>query len=483
VSTGHPDGEPPGPGEDPVELPELQPKGQLRALLDAPDRDRCPGARPVVSVHEDDDPEFIGEVNGRCVAAPRLERRGVFHGNWAELHDEDGFFPRDPLAALAERWEEARPIVLHDVLDDELLEGVTTDGWYEELRAPGGLERFLQSRAGALAPEYRIGGERQPAVFDERDLEGSSISWRAPKGRPTRGPDAIDDLWAKTQRLSSHPGDASLRLRLAFGEEVADDASRDMGRHRAVSELANRLSPGVASLNTDRELTGLLAEWIRGRPLLTQAIAYWNAPGGGARFHHDAFDEPARGRQRGVLYAQLTGATAWLALSTDDLARRALEFVELLEEGEFPWVLEQVGGGSRQLAAWGEVLRDAERARSELSAPGGGALGSLIDQGPEFTSLLADAGHGYVLAAGDVILLPNHGLGLTCMHSVFCASDEEGFSLSLAIREQERAGPTSGGAGRGGGGRRRRGSSRRGSSSRGRRRRGGGNRPGSSRRR
>ena len=309
------------------ELPELHPKGQLRGLLDAPDRDRCPGARPVVSVHEDDDPDFLAEVNARCVAAPRLERRGVFHGNWAELHDQDSFFPRDPLPALAERWEEARPIVLHDVLDDDLLDDVSTDRWFDELRSEGGLGRFLQSRSAELAPEYHVLGPRRPASSDERDLEGSAISWRAPKGRPIRGPGAIDDLWAKTQRLSTHPDDASLRMRLAFGDEVEDDASRDMARHRAVGELANRLIPEVAALNTDRELSGLLAEWIGGRPLLTQAIAYWNAPGGGARFHHDAFDEPARGRQRGVLYAQLTGATAGIALSTDDLARRALEAV------------------------------------------------------------------------------------------------------------------------------------------------------------
>lgn len=463
-------------GNEP-ELPELHPKGQLRGLLNAPDRDRCPGARPVVSVHEDDDPDFLAEVNARCVAAPRLERRGVFHGNWAELHDQDSFFPRDPLPALAERWEEARPIVLHDVLDDDLLDDVSTDRWFDELRSEGGLGRFLQSRSAELAPEYRVLGPRRPASSDERDLEGSAISWRAPKGRPIRGPGAIDDLWAKTQRLSTHPDDASLRMRLAFGDEVEDDASRDMARHRAVGELANRLIPEVAALNTDRELSGLLAEWIGGRPLLTQAIAYWNAPGGGARFHHDAFDEPARGRQRGVLYAQLTGATAWIALSTDDLARRALEFVELLEDGEFPWLMDGEAGGAAQLDAWGQVLRDPERARAELSAPGGGILGPLIDRGPEFTSLLADAGHGYVVAAGDVILLPNHGLDLTCMHSVFCASDEEAFSLSLAIREHERAGPQGAGTGQRGGGR------RRGSRRRGSRRRGGGARPGSSRRR
>ena len=130
---------------DAVELPELHPKGQLRALLDAPDRDRCPGARPVVSVHDGDDPAFIAEVNARCVSAPRLERRGVHHGDWAELHDQHAFFPKDPLPALAERWEAARPIVLHDVLDDDLLDGVESDRWLEPLRSDAGSDTHIPS--------------------------------------------------------------------------------------------------------------------------------------------------------------------------------------------------------------------------------------------------------------------------------------------------------------------------------------------------
>jgi len=464
-----------------VDLPELASKGQLRALLDAPDRDRCPGARPVVSVHPEDDPAFIAEVNGRCVSAPSLERRGAFHGDWAELHDTDGFFPRDPLPAMAERWEQARPVVLHDALDEDLLDHVSTDRWADDLRGPGGLERLLHERAGELAPEYRVLGPREPAVPDERDMEGVGLSWRAPKGRPTRGPGSIDDLWLKTQRLSTHAEDRSLRLRFSFGDEVNEDASRDMARHRVLSELANRVLPEVAALNADRELMGLIGEWTRARPLLTQAIAYWNAPNGGARFHHDAFDEPFKGRQRGVLYAQLTGATAWLALSTEDLIRRALEFVELLEEGEFPWVRAQIAPAAGDLSAWLRLLQDPDQARASLSAPGGGALARLIDQGPEFTSLLADAGHGYVVSAGDVMLLPNQGLNLTCMHSVFCAGDEEGFSLSLAIRDQETSGSAGGSRGAGA---RRRGATRRGGGARrrGASRRGRG-RPGSSRRR
>ena len=59
-----------------------------------------------------------------------------------------------------------------------------------------------------------------------------------------------------------------------------------------------------------------------------------------------------------------------------------------------------------------------------------------MNRGPEFTSFLADAGHAYILEAGDAILLPNHGYTRTAMHSVFCASEEAGYSLSLAVRSK-----------------------------------------------
>jgi hypothetical protein len=57
-----------------------------------------------------------------------------------------------------------------------------------------------------------------------------------------------------------------------------------------------------------------------------------------------------------------------------------------------------------------------------------------VNRGPEFTAWLADAGHAALLGPGDAILLPNHGLRRTAMHSVFCAGEEVAYGLSLAIR-------------------------------------------------
>ncbi|MEE2940514.1 MAG: hypothetical protein VX460_09035 [Planctomycetota bacterium] len=451
------DGLPDGP-----ELQDPDPDGLLAELLGAPDRDRCPGARPVVAVSEEDPAAYIAEVQERCVGAPRLRRRGQDHGDWAELADDTAFFPADPLPVLAKRWNDARPIVLHDALSDEVMELVRTDARRAALSSPGGLRAWAVEREAHLSPDFTLlGADAAAPLADERDVERVAIGWRGAGGP------AVSDLWVKSQGLSTHPEDASLRVRFSAGAEVLDDASRDSHRHRLVAQLAERFVPELAALHRDGELRSLLGEWLRARPLLTQAICYWNAPGGGALFHHDAFDEPAADRQRGVLYAQLTGATAWLALSLDDLVARLREFVEPLEPADVAGLCGAPGEGATIAA----LLASDAHLKRELAAPGCGRLAPLVNLGPQFTSFLADAGHGYVVSEGDVIVLPNHGLESTCMHSVFCASEEPAFSLSLALRDARGAGDAtrsrnrrsrrrsgrSGGRRRGGRGRRTRG--------------------------
>ncbi|MEM8713219.1 MAG: hypothetical protein AAGG01_19925 [Planctomycetota bacterium] len=406
----------------------------------------------MVSVAEGDDPAFLAEVNAHCVDAPELHRRGHFHGHWAELDDSVAFHAKEPLKILKARWEAARPIVLHDALSDATLDAASaplaTASEGASLVDPKGLNAFLHPREQRLAPEFRLqrpieerGRSKGQNLPDERDLARAFVSYQAPKdggprsqGKAAKGPARVSNLWIKSQRLSLYPDDASVRVRFSFGEEGTDDASRDMPRHRLVADMTQRLMPEAAALAEEEDLLNLIAGWIGAPPILTQGIAYWNAPNGGALFHHDAFDEPERGRQRGVLYAQITGSTAWLALSTEDMVARVQEFTELMEDGTLSAarraLIEEQDNGGDVLEL---VSRPADLAR-ELSQPGCGILGPLVNYGPDFTSLCTDAGHGYVLAPGDVILLPNHGYASTCMHSVFCASDEAGFALSSAIR-------------------------------------------------
>jgi hypothetical protein len=422
-------------------------------ILASPDRDRCPRARPVLSYSDADPSSYLESIETAAVRAVTLERRGAFHGEWAELDPEQ--LPRELRdldqalsakapsakaleAALAQRWHATRPIVLPgislDLVSEVASEIDEADALREELSLEGGLRRFLEDRCDRLEPDFRIIGRRATLADRERDVERVLIESFAPNGRGR----PIEDLWLKSSWLSTHDDDASLRLRVSFGAERDDDAARDILRHRLVTELSARLVPAAAAV-VDHPVLAPLVERLCGEPVLfTQSIAYWNSPNGGALFHHDAFaeDELDEGawRQLGVCYVQLSGATAWLALSTDDLAGRIGEFVETLAEGSLPWVRAQLFDSESAWERMRSLAQDRARLATELSLPGQGVLGPLVNRGPEFTSFLADAGHAFVLEPGDAILLPNRGLRATCLHSVFCASDEIGYSLSLALR-------------------------------------------------
>ena len=106
----------------------------------------------------------------------------------------------------------------------------------------------------------------------------------------------------------------------------------------------------------------------------------------------------------------------------------------LTGQGELPWLEQALFRGERGKALMRKILKGGRFVYAELEKPGCGKLGRLVNRGPEFTSLLADAGHAFLMRPGDVLVMPNHGLGHTCMHSVWCASDEPAYSLSLALR-------------------------------------------------
>lgn len=429
----------------------------FESILGAPDRDRAPLARPVISFAETDESAFLQAIESAAVDTVSLERRGAYHGEWAVLEPER--LPRELRgeheldearlrAKLVDRWHACRPIVLPGILTPHLEpfadEIASRDALRAELSEPGGLRRFLAERAPELEPAFGVLAKRATLFDRERDVERVLLESFAPNGRGKR----IEDLWLKSAWLSTFDEDASLRLRFSFGSERDDDASRDIVRQRVIADLAERLLPETSVITAHPELVPLLEAFCGEQVLFTQHIAYWNARSGGALFHHDAFAEDAFGdgtwRQLGVAYAQLSGATAWLALSIDDLAARVSEFTDALAEGELPWVKAQLCGGARPALAGGFerltlLAHDPRACANELALPGQGVLGPLVNRGPEFTSFLADAGHAYVLEAGDVILLPNRGLFATCMHSVFCAGDETGYSLSLAMRPNREA--------------------------------------------
>jgi hypothetical protein len=410
----------------------------LNEILCADDRDHCPGARPVVSLSDQDASEYLNEVRLLTRRSVVLSRRGCFHGEWAELDERASrtMSRGGELDHVATRWHAARPIVLpaiaHDVLDETL--AAERRELHAQLKEHGGLKRWLDEHAGDLAPMFERLDRRAPLYDRERDIERWLFESHSPTGRGRR----VRDLWVKSSWLSTHDADDSLRVRVSFGREERDDASGDLLRHRLVAALASGLLPESAVLAGTPALAEVFARCIPERVLLTQHIAYWNSPEGGALFHHDAFAEDADAvagvGQLGVCYVQISGSTAWLALSIADLAARVREFGESLSEGALPWVRAQLFGDGASFRRFETLIADDDALRAEIALPGCGKLGALVNRGPEFTSLLADAGHAWILDAGDAILLPNHGLDCTAMHSVFCAGDETAYGLSLAIR-------------------------------------------------
>ncbi len=410
--------------------------GPVASFLSGAGRDRIPGALPVISYREEDEHAFLDDLERCAGATVELSRRGVWHGHWAELAAEasgvDLAAELSDRGALQARWHDARPIVLPGVLSDVV--DAAGDEWsdaldlYREIGEDGGLRRAMKRAVADLGGPWRVRDNRVELADPERDLEKVLVE----RVTPSR---AMRDLWCKSARLSTSEHDDSLRLRCSYGHEVDDDAGRDPARLRAVAELAEAVLPGAQIVADDPTLMQLL-EILSGEELwMTQHIAYWNAPEGGALFHHDAFEEDVEGGQRGVCYAQLAGRTAWLALSIEDLALRVREFVDLLADGELDWVRADLFPRDADLDGAIACARDQERLMRELALPGCGRFAALVNRGPEFTDYLANAGHALLLEAGDVILMPNYGKGRTVMHSVFCGDDEPTYAISAALRQ------------------------------------------------
>ncbi|MEX1025790.1 MAG: hypothetical protein WD226_12025 [Planctomycetota bacterium] len=393
------------------EEPAREPRpGLFRDVVLAPDRDADLAPRPIVSLHEEDEAAYRREVSERETARVTLHRRGVEHGTYAVLDPAGLMGPRlrrkRREALERERWFAARPIMLEAQFEQLAREtkGLAR-GLFERL-ARGEFESWLAARASALEPRFvREALETAPAALadPERDLARAGFSTR----------DGLADFWIKLARLSTHPDDRSLRLRLSFGQEGEDDASLDEERHGVLAEIARPLLPGFTGVEHHQPVVERLAALVGAPILFTQPIGYWNVAGGGARFHHDSFGE--NDGQRGVLFVQLTGRSFWLALSIRDLADRLREFV-----GE-------------ETSETAELARRPAAALAELALPDCGRFGELIDA-PSFTAFLADAGHAVLLEPGDAIVLPNHGPDRTAMHSVFGVARRPAYGLSLAIR-------------------------------------------------
>jgi hypothetical protein len=337
-----------------------------------------------------------------------LVRRGVRHGWLAPAAQERVELAGGVSAELRERWDGDRPIVLSRALAPALA---------RHARGPRGIAvtmaLFARARAGA--------GEFQDEVWERLGRHASFVpaGTTVDLGDPreiakvfvdgVRGRRRVArDLWAKLSWIARDERDDSLRIRFSFGAEALFEWREDPKRAVWADRLAAAVFPEGAVLTGDAALVGLVEELAGARVRFSERIVYSNSPGGGAVFHHDAEPE-----QLGVLYGQLAGATAWLALPKRELARLVAE----------------AAAGTRLARR----LPNAKRALAALDDEGALDLARLLNETPAFTRRLVEAGHGFVLRAGDALLLPNHGEQDTCWHSVFAVGAKPSLSHSYGI--------------------------------------------------
>jgi len=329
--------------------------------------------------------------------APRheLSRRGVDLG-WIAAGG------RAEEVDAARAWDGAEAVHLAGALRPAMAEhrvGIRrARNLFSRVRVGATLADFVTRRLharGAITPTGT-----SVDLGDEREIEKVHAIER-------RRGNVHDDLYAKLSWISHDEHDHSLRIRFSFGSERLDEWHTDPERAEAADRLAEGVFPECALLAKHRGILDFLRRRVGSPVRLSERIVFSNAPGGGARFHHDA-----EVGQLGVVYAQLAGRTAWLAVPkrrlADDL--RALASPAL----------------ARTLSTECAALRALDAGDSK-------PLERLLNRTPALVERIATRGDCHVLDPGDALLLPSHSPDDATWHSVFALGTTASLAHSFGI--------------------------------------------------
>ena len=274
--------------------------------------------------------------------------------------------------------------------------------------------------AARLAPRFEVLG----SSFDEGDpQEIVKIEFDV----MADGAVIAENLWVKLSWLSYSKYDASLRFRFSFGMENYEDVAADPERQAYAAALTEALFPESAVISANPRLTAYLRDLLQAKDFVyVERIVYFNAPEGGAQFHNDV----ERGHL-GVVFAQLSGRTAWLALSTEQLLDELQGF---LAQPDADAAMRDVIRDARARTMLIALANDRAALAGYMNSRDNDPLEHLINRTPTFVQRLIEHGHAYLLNPGDVILLPQHDAAHCAWHAVYCLDDEPGEALSFAIR-------------------------------------------------
>ena len=234
-----------------------------------------------------------------------------------------------------------------------------------------------------------------------------------------------EDLWLKASWLSFHDEDASLRFRFSFGIDLEEDVAADPYRQQLSAELTEAVFPESEIVTGNNALKNKLKTILDSDDVrFVERIIYFNSPNGGAYLHHDL----ERGHA-GVVFAQITGSTFWLALPQKTLVD---EIIYFSQNNSWP---ESLTAEMRK--EMDGLVKNPAKLSAELNSFANSTLIHLINETQDFVQFLITRGHSSKLEPGDVLLLPQATPETCCWHSVFCLGEEMGQALSFAIRGQD----------------------------------------------
>lgn len=339
-----------------------------------------------------------------------LQRRGITFGWVRQNLTETLPSPQQ----MDEYWHNCKPIYLPQILSP-----IIPDYEADIVQAQTLLDQLLETQDLAGQFDTEPYAEKLEANFSNAGL--------CPEENDVQAIDKVifdvweedelvaDNLWCKASWLSFDDEDFSLRFRFSFGMEGYEVVSEDRVRQQWASNLAETIFPECGIVSNNKSLNALLAKMLHKETFkYAERIIYFNAPNGGAQMHHDC-----ETGHDGVLFAQMSGATFWLALSKADLIVEIYEYLKKTQDTQ-----------------WADLIKLAE-SESDLSNylnnPEHELAEQLIDHNPEFLQQLVEKGYSYILRPGDVLLLPQHSLENCVWHSVMCLGAEIGEGLSFAI--------------------------------------------------
>lgn len=262
--------------------------------------------------------------------------------------------------------------------------------------------------------------------YDESDLQQVERLDFEPLAESST--DEVDtEVWMKASWLSHEEDDASMRFRFSFGLDGCEDVAADPFRQTLTSQLAQLIFPESAIITANTELATELHGLLDVAAIeFVERIIYFNAPDGGAQFHQDV----ERGHL-GVIFAQMSGRTAWLALPKKQFLQEILVF---LAREDAKSILADILS-KKHLTQLFKHANDPAYINAWLDQRDNDALDMFINQTPAFTRQLVEHGYAYVLHPGDVLLLPQQGMDDCAWHSVFCLDEEPGEALSFAMKK------------------------------------------------